>query len=568
MRKGRLMASLVLLLPTTTMAGDVSMWLTVIPDGDRKDQQLGSWNDADPYDQRQDESFVLLKLESPRVLRDRVIGHNWRITLDPVKRQQTIRGLGATMTDSSAFVLHRLKEHNPRLYEFTMRRLFSPDQGAGFSYLRRPIGSSDYTATESYYTYADRPSSDLSTFSIDHDRQYILPTLRDVLRVNPDVKIMGSPWSPPAWMKTSGQLHGITPEAKAAGATNRLKSESFDLYAEYFVRYIQAYAEEGVQVDAITLQNEPQFDTASYPCMRMTADDQIELAKRIGSRFRQKGISTRIFVHDHNWTLHRDDREVIGGDAKLAPVEVVTRILSDPDAGPFVSGSAWHCYAGNASDMRATYTTIRQRFPGKEVYCTELSGWGKNRGPWFGDIRWGLEHNWLGGLEAGASVALEWNLALDHQYGPTLRHDSAAMGLVTVNTDTWRDVKFEREFYAMAHVSLAARPGSRRSERSSPGMARRRLTRRSPPWDSSAATAGGGCLWETTEVLRRPSKSSAMERHSTAPCPGRVWQRSSGVPPPPIERRRQPSSHAGHGMGQVSVARWQPRPAGRPSGYR
>jgi glucosylceramidase len=262
-------------------------------------------------------------------------------------------------------------------------------------------------------------------------------------------------------MKTSGQLHGITPEAKAAGATNRLKSGSFGLYAEYFVRYIQAYAEEGVQVDAITLQNEPQFDTASYPCMRMTTDDQIELAKRIGSRFRHKGISTRIFVHDHNWTLHGDDREVIGGDAKLAPVEVVTRILSDPDAGPFVSGSAWHCYAGNASDMRATYTTIRQRFPGKEIYCTELSGWGKNRGPWFGDIRWGLEHNWLGGLEAGASVALEWNLALDHQYGPTLRHDSAAMGLVTVNTDTWRDVKFEREFYAMAHVSLAARPGSR-----------------------------------------------------------------------------------------------------------
>ena len=130
-----------------------------------------------------------------------------------------------------------------------------------------------------------------------------------------------------------------------------------------------------MQVDAITLQNEPQFDTASYPCMRMTTDDQIELAKRIGSDFgrrvSQRGFSSTTTTGRCTGTIARS----LGGEAKLAPVELVTRILSDPDAGPFVSGSAWHCYAGNASGMRATYTTIRQRFPGKEVYCTELSGW-------------------------------------------------------------------------------------------------------------------------------------------------------------------------------------------------
>jgi glucosylceramidase len=452
---------LLLLFLTATAADEVSVRLTIIADGDRKDRQYDAWDDQTRYDADQDKAFTLFKRMPPIQMGDRPIGHRWRIILDATNRRQEIKGLGASMTDSSAFVLHALKQHNPQLYAFTMQRLFSATRGAGFSYLRRPIGSSDYTATQSNYTYADEPSEDLSSFSIDHDKQYIIPVLKDVLRINPDVEIMGSPWSPPAWMKTNGHLHGITSKQKAAGATNRLKPEYFDLYADYFVRYVEAYAREGVTIDAVTLQNEPQFDTAAYPCMRMTADDQIELVKRLSKRFKARGITTQIFVHDHNWQLHPDDRQVVGGDAKLDPVECVTRILSDPEAGQNIAGSAWHCYAGNVDDMRRAYTIIGQRFPDKQIYCTELSGWGKSRGAWFGDITWGLDHNWLGGLDAGASVALEWNLALDHKFGPTLRDDSAAMGLVTINTDTQHDVKFEREFYAMAHVSLAARPGSR-----------------------------------------------------------------------------------------------------------
>jgi glucosylceramidase len=461
MYKKYLSIPLLLLSLNTVTAREVSVWLTVVSDGDRKDREYGSWDDETHYDAHQDDGFSLLKRVAPIKLRNRPVGREWQVTLTPAKSRQEIKGLGAAMTDASAFVLYQLRLRNPKLYEFTMQRLFSPEHGAGFSYLRRPIGSSDYTATKSNYTYADRQSEDLSTFSIDHDRRYIIPMLRDVLRIHPKVEIMGSPWSPPAWMKTNGQLHGITSEAKAAGATNRLKPEYFDLYADYFVRFVQAYAKEDVPIHAVTLQNEPQFDTAAYPCMRMTLNDQIELAKRLSSKFQAQGITTQIFVHDHNWQLHPNDRKVVGGDEKLDPVELVTRILSDPEAGPCVAGSAWHCYAGNANDMRAAYTTIRQRFPDKDIYCTELSGWGKNRGPWFGDLQWGLDHNWLGGLAAGASVALEWNLALDHKFGPTLRDDSEAMGLVTVNTDTWQDVRFEREFYAMAHVSLAARPGSR-----------------------------------------------------------------------------------------------------------
>jgi len=103
---------------------------------------------------------------------------------------------------------------------------------------------------------------------------------------------------------------------------------------------------------------------------------------------------------------------------------------------------------------------MRNRFPDLQVMATEATGWGRQRGSWWGDVQWGLEHHWLQGLNAGSAAALQWNLALDHQFGPTLRDDSAAMGLVTINTDSWQDAKWEREFYAMAHVSLAAQPGS------------------------------------------------------------------------------------------------------------
>lgn len=459
-----LFAAIILSAAAGRGSDEVDVWMTIVADGDAKAAALGRWDDDQHYGADQDLNFTLFRKMPPVALQKRGSGQRWRIVLNPDHPFQTIKGLGGAMTDSSAYVLQELKKHNRPLYEYSVQRLFSPDQGAGFSYLRRPIGSSDYTATKSNYTYADEPSEDLSSFSIDHDQVYIIPTVREAIRVNPEIEIMGTPWSAPAWMKTNGRLGGITAQEKAAGRTNRLKPEYFDLYAEYFVKYIQAYAAEGIAINAVTLQNEPQFDTAAYPCMRMTAQDQIELVKRLGRRFQQEKIATEIFVHDHNWQLHPDDRRTAAGDTKMDPVELVTQIMSDLEAGPYVAGSAWHCYSGGTAEMAYAYHTIFQRFPAKSVYCTELSGWGKNRGAWYGDVQWGLTHNWLGGLANGASVALEWNIALDHKFGPTLREDSAALGLITVNTDTWKDVKFEREFYGMAHVSRAARPGSRHLE--------------------------------------------------------------------------------------------------------
>jgi glucosylceramidase len=324
------------------------------------------------------------------------------------------------------------------------------------------MGASDYTATKTYSTYCDEESPDLRNFSTAHDTKYIIPALKEALKLNPEIRILGSPWSPPAWMKTNQALKGISPKDKAAGKTCRLKPECFDTYAEYFVKFIEAYRAAGIEIYGVTPQNEPQFDAANYPCMRMDEDDQIKFVKLLGGKLEAKRLKTRIFVHDHNWALHPNDRKAVGGDAKMDPVASATKILSDRQAARYVAGTAWHCYYGDAALMKRTYETVHERFPEKQILCTESSGWGKNRVPWFGDVEWGLSHNWLGGPQHWCEAALQWNLVLNHKFGPTLRDDSQATALVTVNTDRYDEARFEREFYALAQMSRAARPGSRR----------------------------------------------------------------------------------------------------------
>ena len=441
-----------LLLSTAPLhAGEVKVLLTKVDDGDLKQ----ATNDA-----HQDDHLTLLRKSSlPLTTVDP--GRTVKIAVDATRTFQTMYGHGAAMTDSAAWVLMNLKQRNPSLYEYTMKKLFSPTEGAGFSFLRLPMGASDYAATANYYTYCDVLSPDLSRFSIAHDRAYIIPVLKDALRLNPEIRILGTPWSAPAWMKTNGKLTGIPAADKAAGATCKLKPEYFQAYADYFVKFIEQYQAEGFAVWGVTLQNEPQFDGAAYPCMRMNEDDQIKLVSLLGPKLAAKGLKTKIFVHDHNWGLHPGDRKVIAGDAKMDPAESVTKIFSDPIAGKYIAGSAWHVYYGDANLMCKSYNTIHQRFPDKEILCTEHGGWGKKRGGWWSDVDWGMTHSWMGGPQNWCQTGVEWNLALNDKFGPTPRPDSEAVGLVVIQSGTYQEAKFEREFYGLAQMSRAARPGSK-----------------------------------------------------------------------------------------------------------
>ena len=443
-------AGALVLCTTPLRAGEVTVILTKVDDGEAKHV---------PNDVHQDDNFTLFR-EGSIPLTKVDPGRPVKIAVDETRTFQTMYGYGAAMTDSSAWMLINLKRKSPQLYEYTMKKLFSPTEGAGFSILRLPIGASDFTASVTYYTYCDVRSPDLSRFSIAHDRTYIIPTLKDALRQNPEIRILGTPWSPPAWMKTNGRLVGISEADKAAGATCKLKSDCFEVYADYLVKFIEQYQAEGIEIWGITLQNEPQFDLGPWPGMRMDEDDQIRLASLLGPKLADKGLKTKIFVHDHSWGLHPNDQKVIHGDVKMEPVESVTKIFSNPTASKYIAGSAWHCYAGDPALMAKTDNTIHQRFPNKDILCTELSGW--KRGSWWGDVDYGMAYNWMGAPQNWCQACLEWNLALNCKFGPTPRTDSEAAGLVNIETDNFQGVRFEREFYAMAQMSRAARPGSKR----------------------------------------------------------------------------------------------------------
>ena len=264
---------------------------------------------------------------------------NLTISVDPSRPYQLIDGFGASITDSSAAVLYRLDR---RTRNATMRRLFSPRRGNGLSFLRQPMGASDFVAGD-FYTYDDlapgRTDYRMRRFSIAHDRAQILPLLRRARALNPRLKVMATPWSAPAWMKTNGSLIG-----------GRLIDEPriYTAYARYFVKFVRAYRRAGVPVYAVTVQNEPQNRKPSgYPGMDLPVAQAAKLIEAVGRAFRAAGLKTKILGYDHNWETHPADIATTppGEDPET---EYPSDLLSS-SAGPWLAGTAFHCYAGDPS---------------------------------------------------------------------------------------------------------------------------------------------------------------------------------------------------------------------------
>lgn len=347
------------------------------------------------------------------------------VSIDPGQTFQTMQGFGAALTNSSAWLIEASGSR-----EAIIADLFSRETGIGISYARLPMGASDFTAVPAY-TYNDLPAGqsdpDLSEFSIDPDRAFILPVLKDALAARPDLKVIGSPWSAPAWMKSPATLNG-----------GSLRTQYHGVYADYFVRFVQAYAAEGVTVDAITVQNEPLHSTNDYPTMLMQAGQQADfIADHLGPALAAAGLATRIYAYDHNW-----DRP----DYPLA-------ILGDVNARRYVAGTAWHCYGGSVDAQ----STVRDAHPDKDVIFTECSG-----GEWdsdFGNVlMWNMRNLFIGSVRNWSSAVLLWNLALDAQNGPHRGGCGNCRGVVTVRSDgTWeRNV----EYYTIGHFSRFVQPGA------------------------------------------------------------------------------------------------------------
>ncbi|GLX71246.1 S-layer homology domain-containing protein [Paenibacillus glycanilyticus] len=352
------------------------------------------------------------------------------IDVDESTKYQTIDGFGGSLTDSSAYVISRMKDAEK---DALMNKLFSREgDGVGFSYLRLPMGASDFAT--SIYTYDDMPAGEtdpeLEHFSIKHDSAYIIPVLKQALAINPDLKIMGTPWSAPGWMKTTD-----------SSIKGKLKDEYYGVYAQYFVKFIEAYEEEGIPIDAITLQNEPHFEPGDYPGMRMEPEDQAKFVKDyLGPAFEDANIDTKIVVWDHNWS----------------EPDYPINVLNDPDANKYIAGSAFHGYAGNVNSQ----SLVHDQHPDKDIYFTESSG-GEFSPDFAGNVLWDTQNLIIGATRNWARTSLKWNVALDEKHGPYVGGCSDCRGIVTVDSAT-DEVKFNEEFYAFGQASKFVLPGAQR----------------------------------------------------------------------------------------------------------
>lgn len=365
------------------------------------------------------------------------------IEVDPARAYQRIAGFGAAITDASAYLIQQ--RMTPAQREALMRELFGraevkgAGQGIGLSFTRLTIGASDFS--RSHYSFDDMPPGqtdpELRHFSLEPQRDTVLPAVQAALAVNPQLKVMASPWSAPGWMKSTDSL-----------VKGTLKPEAFDAFARYLKRYLDAMQAEGVTISALTLQNEPHFEPEDYPGMRVDpARRAAFIGGHLGPLLARTNPGTAIFDWDHNW------------DEPDSPATV----LADPQANRYVSGIAWHCYAGKSS----VQAVLHDKFPDKDTWFTECSG-GRWSPDWAKNLQYFTRTLVIDTTRGWARGVLFWNLALDQNDGPHLGGCKDCRGVVTIDSNTGA-VTRNVEYYALAHASRFVLPGARRIASSEAG---------------------------------------------------------------------------------------------------
>ncbi|ESO95087.1 hypothetical protein LOTGIDRAFT_101222, partial [Lottia gigantea] len=353
---------------------------------------------------------------------------------------QKMLGFGAAMTHSSAYLIYRNTRRND-----IMESLFSATKGIGINVIRIPIDGSDFLPGQPY-TYAD--SGNLNDFSIRKDKEYMLPILKQALSINPQLAIIASPWSAPAWMKYAPFWDRSHSTLNGGSFNMKYKDE----YATYLVKFLQEYKNENVPIYAITVQNEPGFEADGYPTMKLDAGDEKELVKTLGPKFSSAHISTKIIIYDHNW------------DHPEYPIS----ILNDPQAKMFIAGSAFHCYGG---DRKAPLQVVHAH-PDKGIYFTECTGSNADT-TWKRVFRWNFVNLFIGQPRVFAKTVLLWNLALDEHHGPVLTTPGCSRGCGCKDCRGVLTIKgkstFEKnvEYYILQHFTKFVQRGAVRIESTS-----------------------------------------------------------------------------------------------------
>ena len=350
-------------------------------------------------------------------------GASANIRLDPGLRYQKVLGFGAAFTDASCYLFDKL---NPERREALLAELFAP-AGLRLSVGRTCIGASDYSVGAYSFDDSPEPDPELKRFSIAHDRQYILPTLRAARKANPELFLVSSPWSPPGWMKAGGSMLG-----------GSMEKRYFPAYAEYFVKFLQGYSAEQVKINAVTVQNEVDTDQdGRMPASLWGQEYEIEFVKsHLGPALENASLDTKIWILDHNYNLW--------GRA--------VDELSDAQVHRYVDGIAWHGYSGDSETM----TRAHNAFPEKNAYWTE--GGPDYTSPDYATDWAKWSHTFSGILRNWARCIVGWNILLDETGKPNIGPFSCG-GLVTVDSTTHEFTR-SGQYWAFAHFSKAVHPGA------------------------------------------------------------------------------------------------------------
>lgn len=378
-----------------------------------------------PYVTRGDKTKLLQ--EDPQFFTDFEVRNTLnKVEINIKEMFQSMDGFGAAMTESSAYLFKNLTEAQR---ELVMNDLFTRE-GINMSFVRIPMGASDFALDN--YSYNDIPvdQTDLNQdqFTLSRDEQYVIPMLQLAKQKNPNLLMMGSPWSAPAWMKDTKTMNG-----------GSLIDIYHDAYAKYFVKFIQGYQAFGLPIYAVTPQNEPLHQTTTYPTMYMTAQQQVQFVRALGQAFEEHQIETLIIAYDHNWDRPQYPNTVIGS----------------PLSKDYTAGSAFHCYGGEVSQQ----LTVNRLYPEKGIWFTECSGggWATN---FSSNMSWNLENVFIGSINAFSKSVLMWNIALDDQDGPKNGGCQNCRGVVTVHEDG--TYTRNEEYYMIGHFSKFVEQGALR----------------------------------------------------------------------------------------------------------
>ena len=374
---------------------------------------------------KSDKSILLAKQNVVLRFKNEVNTHQ-TIEIDDKQTAQTIEGFGFALTGGSAEVINQL---NTDVKKQLLQELFgAKETGIAISYLRISIGASDLDST--VFSYDDLTLGEidltLSKFSLSPDKHWLIPLLKEILLINPKIKILACPWSPPVWMKNNNSTKG-----------GSLLTKYYPVYANYFVKYIQQMKAEGIPIDAITPQNEP-LHPGNNPSLLMLANEQANFIKNdLGPAFEKANLATKIIIYDHNCNKP----------------EYPISILNDAVARKYIAGSAFHLYEGNIDAL----TTVHNTHPDKGLYFTEQ--WTSSEGDFGGDFKWHIKNVLIGSMNNWSKVALEWNLANNAVYGPhTDGGCTQCKGAITINSSN--SYSKNVAFYIIAQASKFVPAGS------------------------------------------------------------------------------------------------------------